>query len=53
MSERRERLSAGIAPGAVGRDGTQRAGLLQIAEMCPAHRTLAGKIEIRTTLADA
>ena len=33
-------------------DETQRARLLQIAEMCPVHRTLSGKIEIRTTLAD-
>jgi putative redox protein len=35
-----------------GLDETQRARLLQIAEMCPVHRTLTGKIEIRTTLAD-
>ena len=32
-------------------DETQRARLLQIAEMCPVHRTLTGKIDIRTTLA--
>jgi putative redox protein len=30
-------------------DETQRARLLEIAEMCPVHRTLTGKIEIRTT----
>jgi uncharacterized OsmC-like protein len=36
-----------------GLDETQRARLLEIAEMCPVHRTLTGKIEIRTTLADA
>ena len=33
-------------------DGVQRTRLLQIAEMCPVHRTLTGKIEICTTLAD-
>lgn len=32
-------------------DGAQRARLLQIAEMCPVHRTLQGKIDIRTALA--
>lgn len=34
-----------------GLDETQRTRLLQIAEMCPVHRTLSSKIEIRTTLA--
>ncbi len=34
-------------------DETQRARLLQIAELCPVHRTLTGKIEIRTALTDA
>ena len=34
-------------------DDAQRARLLEIAEMCPVHRTLAGKIKIRTTLAPA
>ena len=32
-------------------DAAQRNRLLQIAEMCPVHRTLTGTIEIRTTLA--
>lgn len=32
-------------------DEEQRARLLQIAELCPVHKTLTGKIEIRTTLA--
>jgi putative redox protein len=32
-------------------DETQRTRLLQIAELCPVHRTLTGKIDIRTTLA--
>jgi putative redox protein len=35
-----------------GLDATQRARLLQIAEMCPVHRTLTSKIDIRTVLAD-
>jgi putative redox protein len=34
-------------------DEAQRALLLQIAEMCPVHRTLSAKIEIRTTLVGA
>jgi putative redox protein len=34
-------------------DQTQRERLLQIAEMCPVHRTLTGKIDIRTTLAES
>lgn len=33
-------------------DETQRARLLQIAEMCPVHRTLTSKIDIRTTLTE-
>jgi putative redox protein len=33
-------------------DAAQRARLLQIAELCPVHKTLTGKIEIRTTLAE-
>ncbi len=32
-------------------DAAQRNRLLQIAEMCPVHRTLTGTIDIRTTLA--
>lgn len=32
-------------------DAAQRTRLLQIAEMCPVHRTLTGTIDIRTTLA--
>jgi putative redox protein len=35
-----------------GLDATQRARLLQIAEMCPVHRTLTSKIDIRTVLLD-
>ena len=31
----------------------QRSRLLEIAEMCPVHRTLAGEIKIRTSLAPA
>ena len=31
-------------------DEAQRTRLLQIAEMCPVHRTLSAKIDIRTTL---
>ncbi len=34
-------------------DEAQRTQLLQIAEMCPVHRTLSAKIDIRTTLAGA
>ncbi len=34
-------------------DEAQRTRLLQIAEMCPVHRTLSAKIDIRTTLAGA
>jgi putative redox protein len=34
-------------------DAAQRARLLQIAELCPVHKTLTGKIEIRTTLVEA
>lgn len=34
-------------------DEAQRARLLQIAEMCPVHRTLSAKIDIRTVLVDA
>jgi putative redox protein len=34
-------------------DAAQRARLLQIAELCPVHKTLTGKIEIRTTLAES
>jgi putative redox protein len=34
-------------------DQTQRARLLQIAEMCPVHRTLTSKIDIRTTLIES
>jgi putative redox protein len=33
-------------------DAAQRLRLLQIAEQCPVHKTLTGKIEIRTTLAE-
>jgi putative redox protein len=33
-----------------GLDETQRARLLQIAEMCPVHRTLTGTITITTSL---
>jgi putative redox protein len=33
-------------------DVAQRARLLQIAELCPVHKTLTGRIEIRTTLAE-
>jgi len=36
-----------------GLDETQRARLLQIAEMCPVHRTLTGTITITTSLTDA
>jgi putative redox protein len=32
-------------------DPSQRSRLLQIAEMCPVHRTLTGTIDIKTTLA--
>jgi putative redox protein len=31
-------------------DATQRARLLQIADMCPVHRTLTSKIDVRTEL---
>ncbi len=31
-------------------DDTQRARLLQIADMCPVHRTLTSEIKIRTRL---
>jgi putative redox protein len=31
-------------------DAAQRARLLQIADMCPVHRTLQGKVDIRTAL---
>lgn len=31
-------------------DDTQRARLVEIAERCPVHRTLTGKIEVRTRL---
>jgi putative redox protein len=34
-------------------DEAQRTRLLEIAEMCPVHRTLSAKIDIRTTLAGA
>jgi putative redox protein len=34
-------------------DEAQRTRLLQIAEMCPVHRTLSAKVDIRTTLAGA
>lgn len=34
-------------------DAAQRTRLLQIAEMCPVHRTLTGTIKIETTLAAA
>jgi putative redox protein len=34
-------------------DEPQRARLLQIAEMCPVHRTLSAKVDIRTTLVGA
>jgi putative redox protein len=34
-------------------DAAQRTRLLQIADMCPVHRTLSAKIDIRTTLAGA
>jgi uncharacterized OsmC-like protein len=34
-------------------DEAQRTRLLQIADMCPVHRTLSAKIDIRTTLAGA
>jgi len=34
-------------------DEAQRTRLLQIAEMCPVHRTLSAKIDIRTALVDA
>ena len=34
-------------------DEAQRARLLEIAEMCPVHRTLAGEIKIRTSLVPA
>lgn len=43
--ERRIALSGAL-------DAAQRAQLLAIAEKCPVHRTLTGKLEIRTTLAD-
>jgi putative redox protein len=33
-------------------DETQRKRLLEIAERCPVHRTLTGKIQVRTRLAD-
>jgi putative redox protein len=36
-----------------GLDATQRARLLQIAEMCPVHRTLTSKIDIRTVLTES
>jgi putative redox protein len=36
-----------------GLDEAQRTRLLQIAEMCPVHRTLSAKIDIRTALVDA
>jgi putative redox protein len=41
--ERRIRLEGDLS-------GEQRARLLEIAERCPVHRTLAGEIEIRDTL---
>lgn len=34
-------------------DDAQRSRLVEIAGMCPVHRTLAGEIKIRTTLAPA
>jgi putative redox protein len=34
-------------------DASQRARLLQIAELCPVHRTLTSKSDIRTTLIDS
>jgi putative redox protein len=46
MVDRIERTIELIGP----LDETQRARLLQIAELCPVHRTLTSKVDIRTTL---
>ena len=46
MLERTERAIE--LPGPL--DDAQRSRLLQIADMCPVHRTLTGRVEIRTAL---